>query len=138
MPVSLSIDREQRLVYSAFLGVVTQEDLVGQPGRILAHPSFDPAYTDILDFSSATEMQVSDETLSRMAEEKSIFNPEAIHIVIAPRGLIAKMAKQFQKLSLESRPNFVVVESRTQAFEYLRQRQKATSGEAPGNSRDPG
>jgi len=125
MPVTLSIDREQRLVYSAFLGTVTEEDFQGQPGRILAQPAFDPAYADILDFSSTTDMQVSDETLARMAEHKSIFSQEAIHIVIAPRGLIRKMAKHFQMMSLESRPNFVVVENRTQAFEHLRQRQSS-------------
>lgn|SRR5581483_5236276 len=127
MPVSLSINREQRLVYSAFLGTITEEDFQGQPARILAQPHFDPTFSDILDFSSATEMQVSDETLVRMAEQKSIFRPEAIHVVIAPRGLIRKMAKQFQRLSLESRPNFVIVENRTQAFEYLRQQQKSSS-----------
>ncbi len=124
MPVTLTIDREQRLVYSAFLGTVTDEEFQGQPARIMNHPQFDPAFADILDFSSTTEVQVSDATLSRMAEAKSIFSPNAIHIVIAPRGLIAKMAKQFQKLTLESRPNFVVVENRPQAFEYLRQQQK--------------
>lgn len=122
MPVTLTIDREQRVVYSGFLGVISEDDFLGQGGKIRAHPLFDPSFTDMVDFSSTTEINVPDEALRVMAERKSIFDVEAIHIVIAPKGLLSRIAKLYQELTLDSRPNLVVVETRARAYEYLRER----------------
>jgi len=134
MPVTLTIDREQRVVYSGFLGVVTEEDFVGQIAKILSHPSFDPAYADMIDFSSTTELNLSDPILEASAKRKSIFSLDALHILIAPRGLIHQLSKRFQEWAKSTRPNVVVVYTRSQAYDCLRdyeeRRRKGRSAEA--------
>jgi len=40
-----------------------------------------------------------------MAQRKSIFARGAIHIILAPRGLISKLANLFQEITKLTRPN---------------------------------
>jgi len=55
-----------------------------------------------------------------MAGAKSIFSSEAQHVVIAPSGLITGLARMFQVLAEQTRPNLGVVKTPAQAYEYLR------------------
>lgn len=134
MPVTLTIDREQRVVYSGFLGVVTEEDFVSQIGKILAHPLFDPSFADMIDFSSTTELNLSDSMLEASAKRKSVFSLDALHVLIAPRGLIHQLSKRFQEWAQSTRPNMMVVHTRSQAYDCLREyeakRKKGKSAEA--------
>jgi len=121
MPVTLTIDRERGVVYSAFLGAINEQEFLGHADRIQAHPSFDPRFADIVDFSSTTEVNVSEEAIKSMARRKSIFAQGAIHIIIAPRGLISKLASMFQEVTKPTRPNVLIVQTPAQAFDYLKQ-----------------
>jgi CheY-like chemotaxis protein len=135
MPVTLTIDQDRRLVYSAFLGTINEKEFLGQTDRIQSHPLFDPHYADIVDFSSTTEVNVSEGAIRTMARQKSIFARDAIHIIIAPRGLISKLANMFQEITKPIRPNVVVVQTPAQAYEYLRQHSKYHSERKPSSSR---
>ncbi|HKN36025.1 MAG TPA: hypothetical protein VJX16_22520 [Terriglobales bacterium] len=120
MPVTLTIDVEKRLVYSAFLGDVTEEEFVCHSQTIRSHPNFDPTFSEIIDFRSVTDAQISTDRLQAMAGAKSIFSSEAQHVVIAPSGLITGLARMFQVLAEQTRPNLGVVKTPAQAYEYLR------------------
>jgi hypothetical protein len=121
MPVTLTIDVEKGLVYSAFLGNVTEEEFVQHSQTIRSHPNFDPTFSEIIDFRSVTDVNISNDTLQAMAGGKSIFADQAHHVVIAPSGLIADLAKMFQVMAEQTRPNFAVVRTPAEAYEYLRE-----------------
>lgn len=121
MPVSLSIDPEKRLVYSAFHGDVNEEEFLSHRELIRSHPQFDPSYAEVLDFCGLTDMKVSRDTLRQLATGESLYSRDAHHVVIAPPGFIAELAKDYRRLSEETRPNFVVVKSRSEAYDHLRQ-----------------
>jgi hypothetical protein len=135
MPVTLTIDQDRRLVYSAFLGTINETEFLGQTDRIQSHPLFDPHYADIVDFSSTTEVNVSEGAIRTMARQKSIFARDAIHIIIAPRGLISKLPNMFQEVTKPIRTNVVVLQTPVQAYEYLRQHSKYHSERKPSSSR---
>jgi hypothetical protein len=121
MPVTLTIDVEKRLVYSAFLGDITEEEFLQHSRTIESHPKFDPTFSEIVDFRSVTDVTVSKDALQAMAGKKSIFADSAHHVVIAPSGLITGLARMFQALAEETRPNFAVVKTPAEAYAYLRE-----------------
>jgi hypothetical protein len=63
------------------------------------------------------------------ADRKGIFDGEANHIVIAPQGLLSRVAKLYQRLTEDSRPNLVIEQTRARAHDYLRERAAEGTGE---------
>jgi hypothetical protein len=119
MPITLTIDRERRVVYSALHGLFTEAEFMQHAEKIKSHPAFDPSFSEILDCRGITEMIVSEALLQELAVSPSIYNPESKHVVIAPKGLIEKMATKYRGLATETRPNFAVVRTSEEAYEYL-------------------
>jgi hypothetical protein len=119
MPITLSIDRDRRVVYSALHGSITEAEFLRHQSTISSHPGFDPAYSEIVDFRGVTDVQVSRQAIQRLASMASIFSLGSKHIVIAPTGLIDKLARMYQDLAKASRPNLLVVKTPEEAYERL-------------------
>ena len=68
MPVSLSIDTEQRLTLTTAEGVVTDAEFIEARQQVLAHPDFDPSFDRIWDFHRVTESQVTGEVIVRLVQ----------------------------------------------------------------------
>src|SRR5690348_3339378 len=120
MPVSLTIDPKRALVYSAFHGDVTEEELLSHGETIRLHPQFERDFSEIVDLRNVTELRVSAETLSQLAARASIFDAGSKHVVVAAPGLVFRLARTFQTLAAETRPNLKVVRTPEEAFDYLR------------------
>lgn len=73
-----------------------------------------------MDFRGVTDVQVSTEVIQRLASLKSILNIESKHVIIAPAGLIDKLARVYQDLTTESRPNLIIVRTPEEAYESIR------------------
>src|SRR5216110_2923606 len=99
MPATIVIDRGKRVVYSAFHGEVSEREFLEHGPRIEAQPSFDTNYAEIVDLSGVTNVEVSLESLKALAGRRSIFSSSAKHVVVAPPGSIAKLARLFQALA---------------------------------------
>jgi hypothetical protein len=121
MPITLTIDTDKRVVYSALHGVITEAEFLAQPQRILAHPAFDPSFSEIIDLRGITDVQVSPETIRNLAMTQSIFSRESKHALISPSGLILDFARMFQANAEQTRPDMVIVKTPAEAYEYLRQ-----------------
>jgi hypothetical protein len=121
MPITLTIDTEKGVVYSALHGVIGEAEFLAQPRRIQDHPAFDPSFSEIIDLRGITDVQVSPETIRQLAATESIFNRESKHVVIAPSGLIMEFARMFQQQAEQTRPHLVIVKTPAEAFEYLRE-----------------
>jgi hypothetical protein len=122
MPITLSVDRDRRVVYSALHGSISEAEFLRHQSTISSHPGFDPTYSEIVDFRGVTDVQVSPEAIQQLASMGSVFSLESQHIVIAPTGLIDKLARTYQGLAKESRPNLVIVKTPEEAYERLRGR----------------
>jgi hypothetical protein len=125
MPVVLKIDTRHKVVYSAFYGKITDAELLDHRARIGADPDFNPGYSEIVDFSAVTEANISNATLSAMASAPSLYDSKVKHIVVAPSPSLVQMMSKFKDLALSSRPNMIVVRTRDEAYERLKDTSKA-------------
>ncbi len=128
MPITLAIDSGKRIVYSALHGAVDDEQIARHIQLIKSHPNFQPAFADIIDCQGVTEASVAESTLRDLASRQSIFSTEAMHIVIAPKGHLARLAEMYKAAAESTRPNFQIVRTPEEAYEYLRQRRGDRQG----------
>ncbi len=120
MPAIVKIDPRRRIVYSTFHGPVTGDELLRHQATIQGDPDFNPEFADVVDLSAAAlTASISPETLSRLAQSKSLFSEQTPHIVVAPAPLAREMARGYKKMVRSSRPNFFVVASLTEANTLL-------------------
>lgn len=125
MPVVLKIDTRRKVVYSAFYGKITDAELLDHRSRIATDPDFNPQYSEIVDFSAVTEANISNATLSVMANAPSLYDSKVKHIVVAPASSLVQMMAKFKDLALSSRPNMIVVRTRDEAYARLKETSKA-------------
>lgn len=119
MPATLTIHPERRLVYTAFYGDLSEEEFLAHAERIRQHPNFDSGYNEVVDLRGVTELHASTETILNLARRESLFSKESKHVVIASPGMIFRLAKLFQGIAEETRPNLKVVRTPEEAFDYL-------------------
>jgi hypothetical protein len=119
MPITLSVDREKKVIYSSLHGVIQDAEFAGHAETIRAHPQFDAGFDEILDGRGVTDFRVSSATLAELAK-KTIYSVTSIHVVIVPRGPLSALAKSFQTAAEQSRPKFFIVRTPEEAYECLR------------------
>jgi hypothetical protein len=95
VPAFYFIDKEHRVVMSSGSGVLTREDMVGHQNRLLKDPDFDPSFSQILDFTNFTRVDVKPEDVLFLAERK-IFSPDSHRAVIAGNDLVYGLARMFE------------------------------------------
>jgi len=122
MPVVLKIDPHRRVVHSTFYGRINDADLLGQRERSASDPDFNPLFSDIVDFSDVTDPAITETAIAALAANPTLFSSSAIHIVVAPDGVMFQLGSKFKELAQESRPNFHVVRTRAEAYQLLRGR----------------
>jgi hypothetical protein len=117
MGVLLKIFPDQRLVYSEFYDEVTDGEILQHGRAIKSDPRFDPSFSEIVDFTRVTEVNVSENTLKQLASAKSVFSPDSKHAVIAPIAPVYELARIYQGKA-DSRILAVVL-TREQACKFL-------------------
>ena len=119
MPVVLKIDRRRKVVYSAFYGKATDEEVAAHRDAIAADPDFDPTFSEIVDFTGVTEAALSEASLAAMAKNPSLFQEASVHIIVAPADLMFNLAAKYKAFARLSRPNLFVVRTRAEAYQLL-------------------
>jgi len=119
MPIQLAIDQTARMVYSTFHGKVETADLVKHIRAIKAHPLFNPEFNELIDVSGVTAFNVASEELRSLAMENSPFHPSSLRVLVAPADLLFGLGRMFQGFGNETRPNFLVVRSLSDAYRTL-------------------
>jgi hypothetical protein len=113
------VDPAAGIVISTFSGEVTNEEFMSQSSLIKAHSDFDPRFSEIIDFTAVTKTNLSAHTVWSLATTKSIYSSSAKHIIIAPTAFAFGLARMFQTLAEDSRPNLLIVRSRSEAYRVL-------------------
>jgi hypothetical protein len=119
MPVVLKIDPHRKVVYSTFYGEVTDAEVLGHGKAISSDPDFNPAFSEIVDFSSVTNAAISESTLAALAANPSLFKSSVVHIVVAPNDALFQLVSKYKDFAQSSRPNLFVVRTRSEAYRLL-------------------
>ena len=119
MPVVLKIDLHRRVVNSSFYGKVTDQELLGHRSAIASDPHFNPNFSEIVDLTAVTDLEVSEATLAAMANTQSLFSDSVRHIIVAPADLAFHLASKYKLFSRDTRHNLLVVRNRSEAYRLL-------------------
>ena len=95
MPAFYKIDKERKLVMSSGSGVLTREDLLGHQERLLKDPEFDPTFSQLLDFTHITKVDITPEDV-RLAARKTIFSPQSHRAMLVKDDLQFGLARMFE------------------------------------------
>jgi len=124
MPVILKIDSHRKVVYSTFYGKVTDEEFLRHGATIASDPDFRTDFSEIVDFTDVTHANISESTLTTMANTRSLFSQSVFHIVVAADGALFELASRYKELTRKSRPNLFVVRTRAEAYKVLAKRKE--------------
>ena len=97
MPAFYKIDKERRLVLSSGTGVFNKEAAQAHQERLLADPEFDPSYSQLMDFTHVTQIDLTAADIQQLAL-RNIFSPESRRAFLVPNDLAFGLARMFEIL----------------------------------------
>jgi hypothetical protein len=95
VPVFYKIDKERRLVMSCGTGVITREDVWGHMDRLSNDPDFDPEFSQVLDCTQLTGLDLGPEDMRQFAR-RNIFSPHARRAFVVRDDVTFGLARMFQ------------------------------------------
>lgn len=78
-----------------------------------------PPCRSICDHSAVTRFDVGDEIIKRLANTPPDIRPEWVQVIVAPKDVVYGLARMFEILSDQSRPNLHVVRTLKEANALL-------------------
>jgi len=94
MPAYFRIDKERRLVMSTISGVFTLADGLAHQEKLLKDPDFDPNFSQLLDCTHVTHVELRPEDVRRLAQ-RSIFSPNSHRAILVGSDLVFGFARMF-------------------------------------------
>ena len=97
MPVSFKIDKERKLVICTVFGELVDAD--GPTGQrlLLEDPDFDPSFSQLLDLTQVTKVDMDAETVRTLART-SVFSSDARRALVANSAVLFGFARMFELL----------------------------------------
>jgi hypothetical protein len=89
------IDKERRLVLSSGTGVLTREDILGHMERLSKDPDFDPAFSQLMDCTQITTLEIGPEDVRQFAQ-RNIFSPRSRRAIVVKDDLQFGLARMFE------------------------------------------
>ncbi|HEV2196770.1 MAG TPA: hypothetical protein VGR55_14395 [Candidatus Acidoferrum sp.] len=97
MPEFYKIDKERRLILTTGSGVLTLADAVSHMDKLSKDQDFDPNFSQIVDFTQVTRIELSADDIRRLAQ-RTIFSPSSRRAFIAPDEVAFGIGRMFQIL----------------------------------------
>lgn len=97
MPAFYKIAKERRLVLTTASGVFALADALAHQDQILADPDFDPSYSQLLDFTHVTKIELSKADVRKLAE-RDVFRPTSPRAILVNTDLGEGLARLFKVL----------------------------------------
>jgi hypothetical protein len=97
VPAFYKIAKDLRLVLSTASGIFTVGDVLAHQDQILADPDFNPSYSQLLDLTHVTKMDLSAEDICKLAE-RDIFLPASSRAILVTTDLGEGLARLFKIL----------------------------------------
>ncbi len=95
MPAAHTIDPVRRLVTSRAWGVLTDADLLNNKEKMMSDPAFDPALSQLWDFTLVTELAVTGEGVRSLAMMKTPFSASARRAIVVGNDAQHGMVRMF-------------------------------------------
>lgn len=95
MPAFYKIEKERRVVLSSGAGVLTRADILGHMDRLSNDPDFDPSYSQILDFTQLSGIEIGPEDVRQFAQ-RNIFSPNSRRAFVVKDDLQFGLARMFE------------------------------------------
>ncbi len=97
MPAFYKIDRENRLVMTTASGVFTLADILAHEEKLRLDPDFDPSFSQLLDASHITKLEITSEHIRRLAQD-SLFSPDSRRALLVSNDAAFGLARMFEIL----------------------------------------
>ena len=94
MPAYFRIDKDRRLVMSTLSGVFTLADGLGHQEKLLKDLDFDPNFSQLLDCTQVTRVELGPIELRRLAQ-RSTFSPDSRRAILVNNDLVFGFARMF-------------------------------------------
>ncbi len=97
MPAFYKIDKQNRLVMSTASGTITMAEALDHHQKLRADPDFDPTFSQLLDVSHVTKIQINTEDIRRLAHA-AIFSPTSRRAILVSSDTAFGLARMFELL----------------------------------------
>jgi hypothetical protein len=94
MPAFFKIDKERRLVMSTAAGVFTLNDGLGHQDRLLKDPDFSSHFSQLLDFTHVTSIEITPDGVRRLAQ-RTVFSSDSRRSILVGSDLMFGLARMF-------------------------------------------
>jgi hypothetical protein len=95
MPAFYKIDNERRLVMSTGWGVLTLADSLAHKEKLLNDPDFDRSFSQLLDVTHVTDVELSAEDIRRLALTH-VFSADSRRAILVKNDLQFGLARMFE------------------------------------------
>ena len=69
MSAFFEIEKHHRLVITSASGVVTMAEALAHNQKLRKHPDFDPSFSQLIDLSNVTKIELNREDIQRLAQD---------------------------------------------------------------------
>jgi hypothetical protein len=95
MPAFYKIDKQRKLVMSKGTGVLTMTEALAHQRKLLKDPDFDPSYSQLLDVTHVTDVDLSTEDIRRLAVTK-VFSADSRRAILVNNDLQFGLSRMFE------------------------------------------
>jgi len=95
MPFRYTIDKNRQLVVSRGSGVLTKNELLSYRHQLRSDPNFDESFWRLIDLTEVTDIQVSADEISFLAQLNT-GSPQARRAIVANRALFNRLARMYE------------------------------------------
>jgi len=119
MAFLIEFDPKNNVLRARLQGRVTDDILLDCYATLARYAASHPACRAIADVSGVAEFSVSSAAIRQLAKAPPAIPAPYMRIFVAPQAHMYGMARMFQIITEESRPNFHVVRTMDEAYRLL-------------------
>jgi hypothetical protein len=97
MPLFSKIEKARKLVISTGSGVLTMADALAYQDKLQQDPEFDPSFSQLLDFTHVTKVELETEDIRRLAQ-RSLFSTDSRRAILVSSDVAYGLARMFEVL----------------------------------------
>jgi hypothetical protein len=126
MPAFYKIDKDRRVVITTASGVVSIADGLAHQNKLLNDPDSDPSFSQLMDFTQATQVDLSGEDIRRLARH-NIFSPDFRRAILAPSDSVYGFGRMFEiLLEMKGERGIRVFRNLDEALEWVLAKSEST------------
>jgi hypothetical protein len=122
MPISYQLDLTRNLILTAASGVLTDDDVLTLKRQLATDPAVRAGMSELSDVRGVTDLQVTTQGVRRMVWHDARLEPNAPApriAIVATQDVIFGMARMYQQLASDARPEVGIFRDYNEALQWL-------------------